>query len=136
ATVRELRRLAEPRHVIIDLAPITDAADLEASYVGLAWDRQHLRSSETPQRASLDREPKAAPESASAEPPSADATALPASTVRRGAARAIPATGPLDLTPTREDLQAIFDVKYHQEGELGPGPRTRLSFGYFNPDDH
>jgi len=136
ATVRELRRLAEPRHVIIDLAPITDAADIEASYVGLAWDRQHVRSSDARKRASVDRDPKAAPASASAEPGSIDADGVLASTAKRGPARTIPVTGRLELTPTREDLQAIFDVKYHQEGELGPGPRTRLSFGYFNPDDH
>ena len=41
----------------------------------------------------------------------------------------------LMLTPTVQELQAVFDIKYYQEAQLGPGPETRLSFGYFNPDD-
>lgn len=40
------------------------------------------------------------------------------------------------LTPTRLELMAVFDGKYRREPELGWGPRTRLSYGYFNPDDY
>jgi SAM-dependent methyltransferase len=43
--------------------------------------------------------------------------------------------GRLDLTPSRTELQAIFDGKYRREPELGWSPKLRLSFGYFNPDD-
>jgi len=43
---------------------------------------------------------------------------------------------PLSLKPTPADLRAVFDIKYRQEGELGQGPKTRLAFGYFNPDDY
>lgn len=46
------------------------------------------------------------------------------------------AAQPLELTPTRQELLAIFDGKYRREAQLGWGPKTRLSFGYFNPDDH
>jgi SAM-dependent methyltransferase len=42
----------------------------------------------------------------------------------------------VSLKPTRAELQAVFDLKYRQEARLGQGPRTRLAFGYFNPDDH
>jgi SAM-dependent methyltransferase len=45
-------------------------------------------------------------------------------------------TMPLDMTPTRGELQALFDGKYRREAELDWGPKTRLAFGYFNPDDH
>lgn len=41
----------------------------------------------------------------------------------------------LALTPTAAELKAVFDLKYRQEAQLGSGPKTRLSFGYFNPDD-
>lgn len=38
--------------------------------------------------------------------------------------------------PDRSDLMAVFNRKYRREKELGWGPRTRLRFDYFNPDDH
>ena len=41
----------------------------------------------------------------------------------------------LVLAPTQEELMAVFDGKYRREPELGWGPKMRLSFGYFNPDD-
>src|SRR4051812_46743740 len=41
----------------------------------------------------------------------------------------------VDLTPTPEELRSLFDGKYRREAQLGWGPKTRLSFGYFNPDD-
>jgi SAM-dependent methyltransferase len=40
----------------------------------------------------------------------------------------------LDLS--QEELMAVFDGKYRRVHELGWGPKTRLHFGYFNPDDH
>lgn len=40
------------------------------------------------------------------------------------------------LTPNQRDLIAIFDQKYRRAEELGWGPKTRLRFNYFNPDDH
>ena len=40
------------------------------------------------------------------------------------------------VTPSHADLMAVFDGKYRREAELGWGPKTRLSYGYFNPDDH
>ena len=45
-------------------------------------------------------------------------------------------TDALRLWPSRDELNAIFDIKYRREPELGWGPRLRLSFGYFNPDDY
>ena len=42
----------------------------------------------------------------------------------------------LVLEPTHEELMAVFDGKYRREPELGWGPKMRLDFGYFNPDDH
>lgn len=44
--------------------------------------------------------------------------------------------GALPLAPTTAELMAVFDLKYRQEAQLGSGPKTRLGFGYFNPDDH
>jgi SAM-dependent methyltransferase len=41
-----------------------------------------------------------------------------------------------EVAPSHEELMAIFNGKYRREAELGWGPRTRLAFGYFNPDDH
>jgi SAM-dependent methyltransferase len=38
--------------------------------------------------------------------------------------------------PSREELLAVFNQKYRRDAELGWGPRTRLQFGYFNPDDY
>lgn len=46
------------------------------------------------------------------------------------------AANTLALTPSRDDLQRVFDVKYRRDAELGWGPGTRLEFEYFNPDDH
>lgn len=45
-------------------------------------------------------------------------------------------TGHLALTPSRTELIAVFDGKYRREPELGWGPKTRLSYDYFNPDDY
>jgi SAM-dependent methyltransferase len=45
-------------------------------------------------------------------------------------------TAPIELTPDRDELLAVFDMKYRRESELGWGPKTRLRFGYFNPDDY
>lgn len=42
----------------------------------------------------------------------------------------------LALTPTQQELMAVFDGKYRREPRLGWGPKTRLSYGYFNPDDY
>lgn len=42
----------------------------------------------------------------------------------------------LAIEPSRAELQMVFDYKYRGEPELGWGPRTRLSFDYFTPDDH
>lgn len=42
----------------------------------------------------------------------------------------------VDLTPTRDELIAIFDRKYRRAAKMGWGPRQRLRFDYFNPDDH
>lgn len=40
-----------------------------------------------------------------------------------------------DIKPSRAELQAVFDYKYRREPELGWGPRIRLRFDYFTPDD-
>src|SRR6185437_10277966 len=40
------------------------------------------------------------------------------------------------LEPTLEDLMAIYKIKYYRFGEPGWGPRMRLAFGYFTPDDY
>jgi SAM-dependent methyltransferase len=40
------------------------------------------------------------------------------------------------LEPTPEDLLALYKAKYYRMGEPGWGPRMRLSFGYFTPDDY
>jgi len=37
--------------------------------------------------------------------------------------------------PSPADLEAVVGPKYTQTGEMGPGPRLRLRFGYYNPDD-
>ena len=42
----------------------------------------------------------------------------------------------LDLWPSREELLAIFERKYRRAAVMGWGPKMRLDFGYFNPDDH
>lgn len=42
----------------------------------------------------------------------------------------------LSLTPSREALMAVFDTKYRREPQLGWGPKTRLAFDYFTPDDY
>ena len=40
------------------------------------------------------------------------------------------------LAPSRDELMSIYSIKYYREGEPGWGPRLRLSFEYFSPDDH
>ncbi len=40
------------------------------------------------------------------------------------------------LPLSSEELQETFHLKYGKTGTLGWGPRMRLAFGYFNPDDH
>lgn len=42
----------------------------------------------------------------------------------------------LAYQPSESELATVFDLKYRRDPELGWGPRTRLRFGYFNPDDH
>ena len=42
----------------------------------------------------------------------------------------------LSVAPTETELTAIFDEKYRRNSILGPGPRLRLQFGYFTPDDY
>ena len=39
------------------------------------------------------------------------------------------------LPLSRQELEAVFHIKYGQTGKLGWGPRMRRAFGYFNPDD-
>lgn len=38
--------------------------------------------------------------------------------------------------PSPEELKAIYDLKYTQEPTIGWGPKMRLGFNHFNPDDH
>jgi len=40
------------------------------------------------------------------------------------------------LDPTLEELMAVYRVKYYRFGEPGWGPRMRLAFSYFTPDDY
>jgi len=40
------------------------------------------------------------------------------------------------LGVNRDDLLAIYKVKYFRFGEPGWGPRMRLAFNYFSPDDY
>jgi SAM-dependent methyltransferase len=40
------------------------------------------------------------------------------------------------LEPSREELMAIYNVKYYRFGEPGWGPRMRLAIQYFTPDDY
>jgi SAM-dependent methyltransferase len=42
----------------------------------------------------------------------------------------------LDLWPSQQELMAIFERKYRRSEVMGWGPKMRLDFGYFNPDDH
>lgn len=45
----------------------------------------------------------------------------------------------LGLSPIRigvEQLRATYDAKYSSEPGLGWGPKTRLKFGHFSPDEH
>lgn len=37
---------------------------------------------------------------------------------------------------SRDELMAIYNVKYFRFGQPGWGPRLRLSFNHFSPDDH
>jgi 2-polyprenyl-3-methyl-5-hydroxy-6-metoxy-1,4-benzoquinol methylase len=39
------------------------------------------------------------------------------------------------LNPTRQELDALFRMKYGDPAATGWGPRQRLRFGYFTPDD-
>ncbi len=41
-----------------------------------------------------------------------------------------------DFEPTSQDLLALYDLKYRGRGVPGWGPRMRLAFGYFTPDDY
>lgn len=43
---------------------------------------------------------------------------------------------PAVSAPDPAQLRAIFDAKYRAAGGLGWGPRQRLRFGYYTPDDH
>ena len=38
--------------------------------------------------------------------------------------------------PLHDDLMAIYKIKYYRYGEPGWGPRMRLKFHYFTPDDY
>ena len=40
------------------------------------------------------------------------------------------------MAPTDEELRRIFDGKYSGQQDLGWGPRTRIRFGHFSPDEH
>lgn len=40
------------------------------------------------------------------------------------------------FTPSHAELMAVFESKYRRHRELSWGPKTRLEFGYFTPDDH
>jgi 2-polyprenyl-3-methyl-5-hydroxy-6-metoxy-1,4-benzoquinol methylase len=39
------------------------------------------------------------------------------------------------MNPTRQELDALFQIKYGDPATTGWGPRQRLRFGYFTPDD-
>jgi SAM-dependent methyltransferase len=41
----------------------------------------------------------------------------------------------LALSPSRPELLAIFERKYRRSAVMGWGPRMRLAFDYFTPDD-
>ncbi len=41
-----------------------------------------------------------------------------------------------ELPLRNKDLQQVFDLKYGQGQDVGWGPRLRLRFKYFNPDDY
>ena len=41
-----------------------------------------------------------------------------------------------DPSPTRADLEAVFEQKYGSLEATGWGPRMRRRFDYFTPDDH
>lgn len=40
------------------------------------------------------------------------------------------------VKPSRAELEAVFRQKYGEAAKAGWGPRTRLSFGYFTPDEY
>jgi SAM-dependent methyltransferase len=44
--------------------------------------------------------------------------------------------GVSDYSPGPQELRDVFNIKYGRDPNLGWGPRTRLAFGYFSPDDH
>ncbi len=48
----------------------------------------------------------------------------------------IDACDQLSLTPSQGELTAVFDAKYRRARVLGWGPKLRLDFGYFVPDDY
>ena len=41
-----------------------------------------------------------------------------------------------DFLPGRADLDRLFAAKYGPPESTGPGPRRRLRYGYFTPDDY
>jgi len=45
-------------------------------------------------------------------------------------------TANIAYTPSYDELVAIFRQKYSRKSSLGWGPKMRLAFGYFTPDDH
>jgi SAM-dependent methyltransferase len=40
------------------------------------------------------------------------------------------------VAPSHDELLAVWNGKYRQAETIGWGPRQRLAFSYFNPDDH
>jgi SAM-dependent methyltransferase len=42
----------------------------------------------------------------------------------------------INVWPARAELLAVFDRKYRRTATLGWGPKLRLDFNYFNPDDY
>lgn len=42
----------------------------------------------------------------------------------------------INVWPGRPELMAVFDRKYRRTATLGWGPKLRLDFDYFNPDDY
>lgn len=43
---------------------------------------------------------------------------------------------PAAFALTHAELMAVFDSKYRKHAQLSWGPKTRLDYGYFTPDDH
>src|SRR5579871_4074481 len=42
----------------------------------------------------------------------------------------------IDLHPSREELETIWRQKYGEYAKAGLGPKRRLAFGYFTPDEY